>query len=376
MANAFFIPRPTSKVMPVMPPSPGLMPVPTLPNTPVSQITIPKQTFSKSSLSNSLLSVGTSSNVPILTSPSKSNDLMKHVSQMDDYKEIITTSSIENELINDGYTPISKIVVKTSDGDKRTQYIKAINKLGQYVFINVDGTGYTSSKTTDLVLFESKNASIVPYSLKMGGYSSAGKDVYGVAFECGTEAICVVTRGQHDLTPHEMTYTYVETSLPVLAFKDGIMSYPVIRLSEIRANPKMVLQNTDIVTSRLRESIYESELKDLEGMQHAIDALSDAFAKFNKKREEASMKIKKSLAECYEMNKTYTDSIETDDDKTSYRILRSNLAQRNNGAADLLRYIKKVADKKNEINRIVIEINEITESCDKEFKNYEYVLPE
>jgi hypothetical protein len=381
-APAVIIPPPKITTIPSVPPSPGSFPVPTLttippPSSPI--VVIPK------SLRSALLS--TNSSDALVMKPSTNIGDVLDLSATEKHKDyngyagIIADSSLDNELINIGYTPVSKIVIIQENGEKRAQYIKAINKLGQYVFIHIDVQGYATVKSTDLTLVETKKGSIVPYSLKMGAYDCAKKDVCGVTFECGADAICVVERSAHDLTPIEATYIYTDQGVsrsPSLGHVDGsIMSYPLIRLSEIRANHELVLRNTEQVTIRLRESTYDNEVRDLREVHRAIQSLVQAFEQFDNQREKINNKIKASMSELLELNRQHTlETPHTDEDKTNYRMVQYNLAQRNSGTADLLRYMKRVADTKSAIERITLEINDITELSKKEFENYEYVLYE
>jgi hypothetical protein len=320
-------------------------------------------------------------NTPASVLPVKpSAEIMNQEFEVRDYQGIIANSSLENELLNAGYAPLSKIVIRTDSGDKRTQYIKAINKKGQKVFIMVDVNGYTTARSTDLTLIEAHNASIVPYSLKTGAYNCAGKDVCGVAFECGSDAVCVLSRGATDLTPKEANFVFVEQSAPAAAsveIEGTIMTYPVVRLSEIRANPSLVLANTDTVTRRLRNTSYTAELQELALAQQSINKLSASFVEFNKMREEVAVKLNRTLTQLEQWNDIYIASPPmTDDAKDRYRKLQFNLAQRNEGIATLLRSVKKVADKRVEIDAIAQEIYEITEFCKKEFANVEYATSE
>lgn len=293
-----------------------------------------------------------------------------------DYQGIINNSSLENELLNLGYAPLSKIVIQTDAGDKRTQYIKALNKNGQKVFIMVDVHGYTTARASDLTLIEAHNASIVPYSLKTGAFNCAGKDVCGVAFECGSDAVCVLSRGADDLKPKEANFVFVEQHAPAAAtieVEGSIMTYPVVRLSEIRANPDLVLSNTDVVTRRLRNEAYKALLGELVGAQHSINKLNEAFVRFNCAREDHAGKLNHTLTILEKWNREYLKCPPTTDDgKDRYRKLQYNLSQRNEGIATLLRSIKKVADKRAEIDALTREINDITDFCVREFATVEY----
>lgn len=292
-----------------------------------------------------------------------------------DYQSIIQNASIENELINSGYKPISKIVVKTDAGQRKTQYIKAVNKKGQKSFVLVDVSGYTTAKPTDLTLIESQNLSIVPYSLKSGAYECAGMDVCGVAFECGTDAVCVVARNNDDLSPKESNFIYIERQPNGIDDEGSITTYPVIRLSEIRSNPEVVLHNTDAVTRRLRNESYQAAVYDLESSQKSIDKLNEAFARFDTVRKDVAGKLSRTLQQLEQWNEIYISNPPTTDElKSRYNLLKSNLTRRNDGITTLLRIMRKVADKRAELDTITREINELTDLAEKEFANVEYVV--
>lgn len=338
-------------------------------------------------LSQPKLSTRTTPTFPVISPVSSSPLLSKPVAEISNqgfevknYQGIIVNSSLENELLNNGYAPLSKIVIRAEGGDKRTQYIKAINKKGQKVFVLVDVNGYTTARATDLTLVEAHTASIVPYSLKTGAYNCAGKDVCGVAFECGSDAVCVLSRGSNDLTPKEANFVFVEQNAPAAATLESegsIMTYPVIRLSEIRVNPDLVLANTDIVTRRLRNTAYTSELQELDILRQSIDALNAAFNKFNLMRGSSAAKLNQTLTQLEQWNDEYIANPPTSDEgKDRYRKLQFNLAHRNEGIATLLRSMKKVADLHADIDVITKEINDITDYDEKEFMNVDYAVSE
>ncbi len=293
-----------------------------------------------------------------------------------DYSGLINNSSLEAELVNNGYVPLSKIVVK-DEGINKTQYIKALNKNGQKVFIMIDVEGYNSARTTDLTLVEANNASIIPFSLKMGAMTCAEKDVCGVAFECGADAVCVVARQGDDLTPKETSFIYVEPASPpstaIMVSEGSIMTYPVVKLSEIRANNALVLQNIDIATRNLRNTSYQSVLADLLAAQESLMNLNIAFSNFNAAREMYAKKIKETLDELEGYNREYIlNPPITDDSKEAYRQLQFNLAKRNDGISYLLTASKRVADHKKVIDNITTDINNTTEFCTKEFAQLGY----
>lgn len=366
----------------VMPTSPGVTQF-----RPQSQrITLPGSPSARNAILNLSMNTQTSSYPIKISTPSSGLPETPMVEIMDqgfevrDYQGIIANASIENELLNAGYAPLSKIVVRTDNGEKRTQYIKAINKNGQKVFILLDANGYTTARSTDLTLIEANSASIVPYSLKSGAYECAGKDVCGVAFECGSDAVCVLSRGSSDLTPKEANFVFVEQKAPAAASLEidgSIMTYPVVRLTEIRANPILVLSNTDTVTRRLRNTSYQAEIQDLASFQQSINKLNSSFVEFDAKRQVIASKLYRTLIRLEQWNDVYkADPPTSDEYREKYRTLLFNLAQRNENISTLLRLIEKVADKRVEIDNITKEINDINEFVNNEFANIEYAIAE
>lgn len=320
-------------------------------------------------------------NTPSIRLPVKPTaEIMNQEFEVKDFQGIIANSSLENELLGLGYITVSKIVIKADDGTKRTQYIKAINKKGQKVFILVDVQGYTTALQTDLTLIETNNVNgnIVPYSLKTGAYNCAGTDVSGIAFECGSDAVCVLVRGVKEITPKESTFVFIEQpGMQVMGQKGSIMTYPIVRLSEIRANADLILCNTDIVTRRLRNKAYVAELEELAVAQQSIGKLNAAYVRFNCMREDNACKLNRTLTQLEQWNDIYMANPPCSDEaKDRYRRLQYNLMQRNEGITTLLRCMKKVADKYQEIDCITREIDEITEYCEKEFINVEYAIAE
>lgn len=311
-----------------------------------------------------------------------SSEIMESRFEVPDYQDMISGASLENELMHAGYTPLSKIVVKTDAGDKRTQFIKGINRNGQKVFIEVDVHGYTTARTTDLTLIESHSVSIVPYSLKVGAFDCVSKEVSGVAFECGSDAVCVLKReGSNTTEPKESNFVFVEQHAPAAAILDegpgSIMSYPVIRLSEIRANPELVVCNTDTVTRRLRNEAYKTLLAELVCAQQSIQHLNEAFVGFNCAREEYAGKLNCTLTTLEGYNRDYLKCPPTTDEaKEKFRLLQFNITQRNGGIETLLRCIKKIADKKAAIETLAHEIKELTEFCHREFATVEHANSE
>ena len=295
---------------------------------------------------------------------------------------IIGSAKKETGLAIYGYTPL--IVHKMRNYDnKLTVYVKAINKKGQRVFILFD-TSDTNDNISSISQFEfteNKNANTVPHSIKNGAYSCAGHDVCGIAFECGTSSICILARDSESITPTEHNYVLltVNSNSPklqnntALELPDNIMSYPILRLSEIKVDADAVLENSDAVTRRLRNSAYIAETQNLSAARTAIVKLYDDFVAFDAVRQEIVTKLNNTLPQLEEWNDIYiANPPVNEEDKQKYRQLQYNLACRNESIATLIRAIKKVGNIRSVVDNISRDVSDVTEYCRREFANIEF----
>lgn len=324
--------------------------------------TSPKVSFTNNYPSNSVNNNFTN-NLTRTSFSSDNNLVFNSASKAKNYQDIISKSCIDDKLELLGYRILNKIIVTEKNGEKKTQYVKAINKKGQKLFVFVDIPGYTTNSINDVNLVET-NDNIVPYSLKQGSYECSSKTSSGVAFECGSDSFCVIIRDSNN-NPIEQNYMFKERNI---VNDDGtVMSYPIIRFSELINNPIITLSNTDVATRRLRNSSYTSELQNMLTLQQSIQKLSDSFNRFNEIRTDVGIKIKDTLSQLEEWNNIYLSNLPiTDIEKDKYAKLQYNLIQRNEYIMILLQVMKKVSDKHIIIDSITKEINEISDYTEKE----------
>lgn len=279
---------------------------------------------------------------------------------------IISPSDIDSELSQLGYSTINKIGV---DGSKDITYVKASNANGQTVFVSL-GNGYQGSGC--LMLTRSQQPLTIPHSLKSGAYDCADLLVSGVAFEYNN-GICLIYRDGNSFQPKEFNYTLIGGKENL----NSIMTYPIVLLNEIKANAKLVLSNTDLVTRRLRNSAYVIELQELETMRKSIDNLQNKFSEFNNKRNDIASKLNKTLDKLEEWNNVYmTNPFLTDEQKERWKLLQYNLTDRNNKIVLLLQTIKQITILTPTIDKLSREIEEINNYMASEFANVESAISE
>lgn len=286
-----------------------------------------------------------------------------------DYKSILDNVSIEKELLTYEYTPLHKIVTSTGSNNK-IQFIKALNSLGQKVYIYVDINGFIPIENTDIALIESSSPVSISYSMKTGAYNCVQHEVCGVAFECGSDSVCTLTRLGNDITPVENNYTFSDPSSIKSDNNVSIMSIPIILLSEIRANPDLVLSNTDIVTRRLRNATYQTLLQDLAITEQAISNLHSSIELFQQRSNDIVCILSNKLLQYKNWNNAYiTNPPQTDEFKEKHKLLRAAMARRNDEVTTILRIMRKIADKRDLITSLSSDINEISDFCASEFSN-------
>lgn len=279
----------------------------------------------------------------------------------------LTAHNIENELSRAGYVVFNKIVVRFENGSKKLQFVKAANNKGQKVYILVDVTSYMSVHANDLIIRENSASNCIPYSYKNGIYNSAVKDVTGVAFEYGSNSICTLILNPDDLNVKETNYTINEKD-----FCDEkhyhIVAYPIIRLTEIKINPKIILDNTNVVINRIRNNETLYERNELEAQKQSIINLENAFNDIANLFDDVADKLESNFKQLEDWKEIYIkDPPDEDEYKERFVKLQLKLIKRNEDAINLIHIMKQVAEERKKIDAITHNIEEYIRFCQKEF---------
>jgi len=172
------------------------------------------------------------------------------------YGEMIEHKSVDQKLFMYGYIPKQKVYITDKQGEK-VKFIKTVNKFGFCVYVIPDMVGFTNIECEDLSMVAVAKGELVPHSVKLGARKCIGNEVCGVAMECGEGGICALTHEGDVAEFREETFLYREENVRrTITELDKIIPYPVVKLSEIEANPSLVLNNTMVVTKRLRENAF------------------------------------------------------------------------------------------------------------------------
>ncbi len=256
-------------------------------------------------------------------------------------------NDIENELSELGYTVINKIVTQ------KLQFLKAINKKGQKVYIYIDISD-CSVKHNEIIITETNTKSL-SYSIKNGAYNCAGTDVIGIVFEYGTNSICTIMRRDNELSFNETNYVFNHKDHSHnLSFEGCVITYPIIKFSELKVNPDMVLYNTDVVTRRLRNSEDSYERQELANTDCALEKLNEALCMFKFTCNNSTENLLSTIQQ-----------LKSREDYQDYE-LRNDLIKSNDNIIKLICIMKKVASKRKEMEKITSEIEQLTNYLNSE----------
>lgn len=317
--------------MPVLPILPGI-------SLPSSQKNIPFPT-------NKTIPLSTKKSIPKPQLPQLPKTLVEEtiIIKQSNNKNTINLKLIDinNELLELGYSVICKVVTE------KLQFLKAVNKKGQKVYIYVDISEYFSITEYDIMIIEN-NINSLSYSIKNGAYNCVGTDVSGIAFEYGTNSICTIMRGDNDLKFNEMNYVF-NSQAHSIAFEGCVITYPIVKLSELKVNPDIILSNTDIVTRRLRNAEDSYERQELIQTDCALEQLNEALCNFKQTCNNSTHKLICSIQHLKNIQEERCDED-----------LRDELTKSNDNIIKLICVMKKVASKRKEMEKITREIEELT----------------
>jgi len=285
-------------------------------------------------------------------------------------------NSVENDLAKYGYVATDKIITRDNDGNVAARYIKATNDRGQQVFVELDIDGKVAVRPTDLTLIESKQANEIPYNVKVGTYNCAGNGVCGVAFEC-KEGLCTLVRDDNTLQPVESNFVTVQQFDKKSGILEGDpMSYPIVRLSDIKANPDLVAKYIDDSTRRIRNTGYNNCNAEFNNLAKSLDSLNLSYRTLERKQRDTFITLSNTLRDLERMQKDYiVNPPKNETQQNKYNNLLYNIRRRNEYIVELL----KVCQRVNYFNKVITsvnnDINDTISYINKEFSGVNFVLP-
>jgi len=177
-----------------------------------------------------------------------------------------------------GFVPTEKVV--TSNNNERVaEYILATTGYGQKVLVEMDESGYVTMGDHP-VYIQSQNASSIPYSHKIDVMDCMKDLSCGAAFIC-EGGVCTLKSGVSG--PEETSFVVAEDLARKTVVLGGHpMAIPIVKMSEIRANPMEAKKNIDIATRRIMMASYDSTKASIKELGMEINHMHKNFNQFCK----------------------------------------------------------------------------------------------
>lgn len=250
---------------------------------------------------------------------------------------------VQEELIKLGYAPISKVVV-SKEGNLEGKYIKALNLYCQHIYIELDVEGVLAVEEGTIAHLERETVSEIPLNVEMDDLRCAESDVCGVAFEC-KNGVCTLTQ-EETSTPKRTSFIRVEKNEEVAALMlDDNIAYPVVKFSEIRANPSASLEAQNNATTLLRNKSYDNLVQNLNEMSQYINVLLVEFNTFNASRNSLSAKVHEDLVNLERLKNSYlnTPPLHSEEER-EYKATIKAICRRNKIVVDILECAMQVTN--------------------------------
>jgi len=275
--------------------------------------------------------------------------------------EETSNRDVEAELRESGYTPVSRIVVD-QDGELEGQYIKALNLYGQYIYIDLDAKGLVSTDGSEVIYTEVLNSTELPL---LDAYNCVKSSDCGVASEC-VNGICTMKRESGRRYPRQ-NFLKSERAGDVSTYAnmgDTILSYPIVRLSDIRANPERSLLAQNAATTQLRNQRNEALLADVEEMGNLLNQLVAEFNDFEELRSELTTRVATDLAQLEVDNLSYIQNPpRNEEERNQAEAILDDLMRRNEIVIDILECSKKVTDLNDTLKKAISVIQSSKKEC-------------
>ena len=289
---------------------------------------------------------------------------------------------IEKALLDRGFIATEKILTKDDQGNVICHFIKVRDKLGHAAYVELDttssnGMGFLTVSENDEVFTKSNEASVIPYSLKVGSFEASNNDLYGVGFECDN-SICVMSRKDNSLDPMETVFTHTKGSDNDMGIQDHHpIPFPVVKMTEILSNSKVVEKNIACSHNRMRNVAFNSCSKDVENMKRRLSDLENEIHKFDSISKEVSSSLSCSINDLENMHSSYEKrGVKCQKDTENIRAIRFNLNKRADLLNDYMAMCHSMRDRSEKISVLSEELRQLNEFAQTLFTGLSSVFVE
>lgn len=238
---------------------------------------------------------------------------------------------LEKELKELGYTPLLGILAEK-------EYMKAINPMGQTVYILIEnGQGIVDLKCTE-------TEPIMTYGAKVSALQASDLDV---VFEC--EGLCFLER--HVDNKH-VTIKECHFSLPQKL--DCCISYPIIKLSDIKNNPSMV-DYVDKTIRCLKNKEFNTQLSHQVNIQETLKSNQENHLYLMQLWDKKAKKLNKAIDEFHSYYQYYIKN----PDEVKLNKIKMELHALNESVNQLISSQRKIAHFQLQLNEFSAAIMDL-----------------
>jgi len=307
----------------------------------------------------------------------------KTTAEFETFEGIPEDQDIEQALLQKGFISTERILTRDDDGNISCQFIKARDNLGHSLYVELDttcsdGFGYLAVSPSDKLLSVSSEASVIPYSLKVGSFEASTSDLYGVGFECDGQT-CIMARKDNSLNPVETVFSVSKNNSeqPFGIQQHHPVPFPIVKMSEILAFPDQVHKNVRSGHARMRNIAFESSMKDVKQMKHHVSELHSEVQKFDELASSISNGLTQTIGQLEEYHRIFENrGIRNPDEAEKMASIRFNLGKRNELLIDYISLCHSMRDRSDKVALLSSEIRDINEYMKALFEGINSVLVE
>lgn len=297
------------------------------------------------------------------------------------FQGVKENKDIEQALLDREFIPIEKILTKCNEKTV-CQFIKTRDKLGHVFYVELDttskhGMGYLTVNPQDTILTQSTQASVIPYSLKIGSFEASNNNLYGVGFECDN-SVCIMSRKDDSLDPVETVFTHTKNEESDIGIQNNHpIPFPIVKLTEILVNPRQVEKNIRESHNKMRNVAFNACCKDVVDMKTNVENLKKEIERFSEISNEVSQVLSCTIGELENMYTVYEKKgAKCETDMKNMQAIQFNLSKRNELSADYIAMCHSMRERSEKIQILAEELKSLNEFSETLFTGLSSVFTE
>lgn len=287
---------------------------------------------------------------------------------------------VENELLKNGYTVVNKIMLDER-GVQQCAYIKCYNQLGQPLLVELDAVGVVLESNKDLTMFKTASGFSRNYSLRVGEAECSKLSGCNLGFVC-TDGVCILETDESGETKEhnfEFVKKFAEREVVI---DDDAVAVPIVHLSDIRANNKLVMKKVNEMTEKLRNNAFKFALESLRSTRDKLAATNSSFNTYVNVEKVQQNRLMESIKQLKQFSVAfYKKHIECPTglaaiEMEKHKEVIANLTLRSAKISEMLKSVRAVNMIQKQLDEMKLELDSATEFLKQEFEHVDkaYVL--